>query len=208
MSKIKFPRIRKEFDYLIHQLGYRDRSPIILKLKKESTKIAKECFPKSISYIEFFVIHYYNKKSYLYEEYLKDIKKLNQKEILKKYKYLLKKINYNHSSGRISEIGWRIMWDRNPKLLTPNQHKKILYRVIKEFKNIRESKNYFTNPDIYQILVSKPWGNQLYNSTDTKDNFNIARKRSLVNSKFGFGELDEYGCEYAIFDETLYLNPI
>ena len=100
------------------------------------------------------------------------------------------------------------MWDRNPQLLTPNQHKKILYRIIREFKNVRETKSYFSKVDPYQILVSKPWGNQLYNSLDTKDNFNLTRKRSLVNSKFGFGELDEYGYEYAMFDDTLYLNPI
>jgi hypothetical protein len=206
MTKVGLPKMRKEFESLIYQLGYRNRYPISLKQRRESTKIAKECFPKSINYIEFFVIHYHNKKSYLYEEYLKDRKKLSKYDLIKKYKYLLKKINYG--SGRISEIGWQIMWDRNPQLLTPNQHKKILYRVIREFKFMRESKKYFTKADPYQILISKPWGNQLYNSLDTKDNFDLTRKRSLVNSKFGFGELDEYGCEYAMFDETLYLNPI
>lgn len=206
MSTIKVSKTRKEFEALLYKLGYRDRSPISSKKKRESTKIAKECFPKSITYIEFFVFHYSNKKSFVYEEYLKDVKNLSKKDIIKKYKYLLKKINYG--SGRISEIGWQIMWDRHPSLLTPNQHKKILYRVIREFKNIRETKNYFSKPDSYQILVSKPWANQLYNLPGTKDKFDLARKRSLVNSKFGFGELDEYGCEYAIFDETLYLNPI
>ena len=80
--------------------------------------------------------------------------------------------------------------------------------LIDTFKNIRETKSYFSKVDPYQILVSKPWGNQLYTSLDTKDNFNLTRKRSLVNSKFGFGELDEYGYEYAMFDDTLYLNPI
>jgi len=206
MSIIKVSKTRKEFEVLLYKLGYRDRSSSSLKPKRESTKIAKECFPNSINYIEFFVIHYPNKKSYLYEEFLKDKKNLSQNELVKKYKYILKKINFG--SGRISEIGWRIMWDRNPQLLTPNQHKKILYRIIREFKNVRETKSYFSKVDPYQILVSKPWGNQLYTSLDTKDNFNLTRKRSLVNSKFGFGELDEYGCEYAIFDETLYLNPI
>lgn len=206
MSIIKAPRARKEFEALLYKLGYRDRSSASLKPKRESTKIAKECFPKSITYIEFFVVHYPNKKSYLYEEYLKDKKILSKNQIIKKYRYLLKKINYG--SGRISEIGWLIMWDRNPQLLTRNQHKKILYRIIREFKNVRETKSYFSKVDPYQILVSKPWGNQLYNPLDTKDDFNLTRKRSLINSKFGFGELDEYGCEYAIFDETLYLNPI
>jgi len=206
MTQIKLPKVRREFESLIYRLGYRDRSPAMLKPKREYTKIAKECFPKSINYIEFFVIHYPNKKSYLYEEYLKDKKNLSKNQLINKYKYLLKKINYG--SGRISEIGWQIIWDRHPQLLTANQHKKILYRVIREFKTIRRTKSYFSKVDPYQILVSKPWGNQLYNSLDTKDDFDLTRKRSLVNSKFGFGKLDEYGCEYAMFDETLYLNPI
>jgi len=206
MSKIHPPETRKKFERLIYSLGYIDRSPINLQKKKESTKIARECFPKSILYIEFFVFHYKNKKSFLYEQYIKDYRSLSKKDIIKKYKYLMNKINF--SSGRISEIGWQIMWDRDPSLLTPNQHKKILYRVIREFKSIRQNKNYFAKADPQQILVSKPWGNQLYNHIDSEDNFDLVRKRSLVNSKFGFGDLDQYGYEYAIFDDDLYLNPI
>jgi len=206
MSKIHPPKARIEFEKLIIKLGYKDRSPICLKTKRETTKIAKECFPISINYIEFFVVHYTNKKSYAYKQYLIDRKTLTKKDIIKKYRYLLNKINF--SKGRISEIGWQIMWDRHPSMLTKNQHKKILYRIIREFKTIRKTKNYFTKADPQQILVSKPWGNQLYNSTNHKDDSNLVRKRSLMNSKFGFGNLDEYGYEYAIFDDDLYLNPI
>jgi hypothetical protein len=97
MSKIHPPKIRKDFERLIIELGYRDRSPICLKTNRESTKIAKECFPISINYIEFFAIHYANKKSYTYEQYLIDRKILSKKDIIKKYKYLLDKINYNYN---------------------------------------------------------------------------------------------------------------
>lgn len=206
MSKIKLNKTRRDFERLLYRLGYRDRSPINLEKKKEATKIAKECFPKSILYIEFYVFHYQNKKSFVYEQYLKDEKILSKKQILEKYKYLLNKINF--SSGRIGEIGWRIVWDRDPSMLTKNQHKKILYRIIREFKLMRETKMYFSKPYPHEILVSNPWGNQDYNPMDAKDDLDIARKRSLVNSKFGFGELNKYGYEYAIFDESLYLNPI
>lgn len=206
MSIIKASETRRKFERLLYKLGYRDRSPIDLKKKRESTKVAKECFPKSILYIEFFSFTYSNKKSYIYEQYQKDIKNLSNQEIIKKYKFTLNKIKF--PSGRISEICWQIMWDRDPSMLTKNQHKQILYRIIREFKSIRETKKYYTEVIPNQILVSKPWGNQLYYSLGTQDNIDLVRKRSLVNSKFGFGELDEYGCEYAIFDDTLYLNPI
>jgi hypothetical protein len=205
MSKIYPPKARIEFERMINKLGYRDRSPIILETKRESTKVAKECFPISINYIEFYVIHYKNKKSFVYQQYLTDKKFLSKKDLFRKYRYLLKKIRF--SDGKISEIGWRIMWDRDPSVLTKNQHKKILYRIIREFKDMRISKSYFTTVYPNQILVSNPWANQLYN-LNLENDFNIARKRSLVNSKFGFGDLDEYGYEYAMFDETLYLNPI
>ncbi len=142
MSKIYPPKVRKNFERLIIKLGYKDRSPICLKTKRESTKIAKECFPISINHIEFFVIHYSNKKSYVYEQYLIDRKILSKKDITKKYKYLLDKIKFG--KGKISEIGWQIMWDRDPSILTKNQHKKILYRIIREFKSMRETKKYFT----------------------------------------------------------------
>jgi hypothetical protein len=206
MSKIYPPKVRRDFERLIIKLGYKDRSPICLKTNRETTKIAKECFPISISYIEFFAIHYTNKKSYVYEQYLIDRKILSKKDITKKYKYLLNKIKF--SKGRISEIGWQIMWDRHPSMLTKNQHKKILYRIIRELKDMRDNRKYFTIAYPNQVLVSKPWGNQLYNPIDSEDDFDLVRKRSLMNSKFGFGNLDEYGHEYAIFDDTLYLNPI
>lgn len=206
MGIIKCSKKRCQFERLIRNLGHIDRSPINLKRIEESTKIAKECFPISINYIEFFVIHYKNKKSYLYEQYLIDNQKLSKKDIIKKYKYLVKKINF--SQGKISEIGWRIMWNESPMLLSKIQQKKLLYRIIREFKNIRKNKKYFTTAYAHQILVSKPCGNQYYNPIDSEDDFNIMRRRSLLNSKFGFGQLDEYGYEYAIFDTNLYLNPI
>jgi hypothetical protein len=205
MIKVKPTQTRIDFERFLYKLGYRDRSPVSLERKRKSTKIARECFPISINYIEFFIFNYKNKKSFIYEKYLIDKYTLSKKDLFKKYSYLLKKIQFD--KNHIGEIGWKIMWDRNPSILTKNQHKKILYRVIKEFKNIRKTKNYFTRVYPYQILVSNPWGNQLYN-LNSNDDFNIARKRSKVNSKFGFGELDEYGYEYAMFDEDLYLNPI
>jgi hypothetical protein len=206
MSKIYPPKARKDFEILIIQLGYRDRSPICLKTKREATKIAKECFPISINYIEFFSIHYANKKSFVYQQYIIDRKFLSKKDLFKKYKYLLKKIRF--SKNKISEVGWKIMWDRHPSMLTKIQHKKILYRIIRELKSMRNNKNYFTTAYPQQILVSKPCGDQLYNSINSEDNFDLVRKRSIMNSKFGFGKLDEYGYEYAMFDGNLYLNPI
>ena len=86
MKVIKAPRARIKFERLLRKIGYRKREPYNSYSKKFTHKILEDCYPDIID-INVYSIRYTNKKSFLYQEFLKD-KHLSNSELYRKYKYL------------------------------------------------------------------------------------------------------------------------
>lgn len=205
MSIVKAPKHRIKFERMLRKLGYRNRETANTYTKKINHHILKDCYPKYLN-INLFIVRYLNKKSFLYQEFLID-KNLSNKELYKKYKYLTKKIRFKEKN-RIGEIGWEILYHKSPDLLSEKDRKIILLRVMKELNSIHLEKNYppsmRANPG--HILVSKPCAQRVH--TGQQEFISLIVKRSSLNSRCGFGNLDEYAYEIGMFDLNLKLNPI
>jgi hypothetical protein len=108
--------------------------------------------------------------------------------------------------NRVAELGWELVFYKDPGILSDNDRKKILFRVIKELVSVYRNKNYPRPMNPGHILISKPWDQKLHTGVNKFPE--LIRKRSSINSRCGFGNLDQYNYEIGIFDLQLKLNPI
>ena len=143
-----------------------------------------------------------NKISFLYQEFEKF-------EDDQRIVYLASKLNLN-TEGRIGKIDWKINYKLDPRSLTIEQTTEILFYFIKSvdhhlsiFKNLKETELF--KPKQNDIIVGTPWDGSLIVPMHHPEN---ARRRSVLNKKFGFGEVDQYNYQYTMFDENLNLQPI
>lgn len=203
MSIVKAPKQRIRFERMLRKLGYNKREVANTYFKKINHQILKDCYPKYLN-INLFLIRYLNKKSFLYQEFLKD-QNLSNQDLYKKYKYLAKRIRLNEKN-RIAEVGWELYYHKPAELLSEKNRKIILLKVAKELKAFYLNRNYprMLNPG--HILISKPCAQKVH--TGSEEFMDLIQKRSSLNSKFGFGNIDEYGYEVSIIDLNLKINPI
>lgn len=145
---------------------------------------------------------YKNKISFIYDDY----KKYKDPE---RTKYLIKKLNLNIKS-RIGVIDWRVDY----KVIAPfyrfnlQEKREILLDAVKGFKHVLNLKckiHESINPNPNDILINEP--SDIAPFFPVRSN-NLLLKRSRLNSRFGFSNLDQYNYQFAIYDENLNLNPI
>jgi hypothetical protein len=191
------------FEKLLKEIGYEDQLPIYPQEGKRINQVIYKSLSGEMS-IYTFIILYQTKKSYLYLEYLDNIDCPNLNQILKN---LAEKI-YFHEKTRIMEVGWEIVYSKNPQEFTLEERKKILYSFIKDTHNHLKNGMVKLKPQVGDILVAKPYGPKI-NEGFTEKSFEIGKyQRSIVAKKFGFGELYEDGFQYARYDENLILRSI
>jgi hypothetical protein len=187
--KIKPSQKRIEFERFLLSLGIRDRSPII-DPKFNCERIFEDIYPELEMYLSAYC--YKNKKTYVYEYF----KKYSKKKTIN----LLSKIKYNQKT-RLFELTWTI--EGNRRRLSTNDNRTIVFKFIKEIRNIMICKNY---PNPNDILMCNPIGTQII---EIAENYIIgAKHKASLYKRLGFGELDEDLRQYAIYDENMILHPI
>jgi len=138
-----------------------------------------------------------NKTSFLY----KDFETYRDSERIKN---IAERLNMN-TPGRVSRIDWEINHRTNPALFTFEDNRKVLFCFIKgvvQFIKVGDGQN---GPKPNDILIGFPWDGSLYTRINHPEN---ARKRGVLNQKFGFGKIDQYNYQYAKYDKNLNLQPI
>jgi len=204
--KINPSQKRIEFEKILRKIGYVDRNPIIL--NKREQKWTKQtnyiCKSGGAIAIYTYIIPYFNKKSYLYSEFLDHYEKENVELKIKK---LANKIIFKEKT-RLAEVGWECVYNQDPTKFSLEERKIILFSFIKETnKNLQEGMcNLHPNPG--DILAANPKGlkiNEGYNENSIQLG---TRQRSSLAKKFGFGELCEDGFSYARYNHNLDLIPI
>jgi len=133
-----------------------------------------------------------------------------------KLDYFKKRIRYN-SGGRIGEVGWGLSLTPNSvtrklRQLTLQQRTDVVSTALKH--NV--IKKYFYTDfidghDLFRIkgdiLFSHPCG-----FAETKiaelGNKDLASRIGKLCTRYGFSELDEYGYQFAIYNDQLKLEPI
>lgn len=192
-----------EFESLLGELGYQDNLPLYPQEEKRIHQVIYKC-PSGAMSIYTFIILYETKKSYLYPEYVHNIDAPDLKE---KIKTLAERIYFNEKT-RVAEVGWEVVYSKNPDEFTFNERKKILYSFIKDTYNHLENGMAKTKPQIGDILAANPYGPKI-NDGFTEKSLEIGKyQRALLAKKFGFGQLYSDGFQYARYDENLILRPI
>ena len=194
---------RKKFEKLLKELGYRDRSPVYPKEDKRYQQVNFKCNDGAMA-IYTFVILYQTKKSYLYLEFLDHY---NSPDVKDKIKTLAERI-YFHEKGRLAEVGYEVKYTKQPSEFSLEERKKIFYEFIKyTYENLHDG-IVKIKPKPGDVLAAKPHGPKLNDGFNESSLVVGKRQRALVARKFGFGDLQEDGFQYARYDENCVLKPI
>lgn len=203
MKKTNVNLYIESFNELLNELNLKDESVIFEKEEKRKSQVIYKC-PSGAMSVSSFLIFYPNKKSYLFLEYLDNF---NSPDLNKKIINLANKIIFQEKT-RIAEVGWEVIYTRQPNEFTLEERKKIFYSLIKDlYKNICNGMTGLS-PEVGDILAAKPHGPKI-NQGFTEESLQIGKyQRSLLTKRLGFGELYSDGFQYGRYDENLILRPI
>ena len=202
---IKPSQTRIKFERLLKELGYKDQSPIIPKMKKIIKQTNYMCNDGAMA-IYLFFIPYLNKKSYLWLEFL-DHK--NSPNIKEKIKTLAKRIHYQEKT-RLAEIGWEAKYTKQPYEFSLEERKQVFFSFLKEADHTLQYGFDFFNikPRPGDVLVGKPQGVKI-NQGFTESSIELGtRQRALVGKKFGLSSMYDDGFQYGKYDRDLKIIPI
>jgi len=187
--------MKKEFKDIIAGLGIPSPQRIFNPLERVKINIPTE-FDGRLS-LNIVLVIFKNKTSFLFKEY-----ELHQDA--ERIKNISEKLNLK-APGRVVRVDWEINHKRDPRELTQEQNKKILSYLLRDaIPIIKKGKDDHT-PKEHDILVGLPWEGSLIVPIYSPEN---ARKRSILNQRFGFGEVDQYNYQYARYNKSLDLEPI
>jgi hypothetical protein len=196
---------RIKFEKLLRELGYRDRSPIILKAPKITKQTNYICDNGAIA-IYLFFIPYLTKKSYLWLEFL-DYQ--NSPDLKIKIKNLATRIQYQEKT-KLAEIGWEAKYTKQPYEFSLIERKKIFFNFLKDAEYALKYGFDSTNikPKPGDVLVGKPQGIKI-NQGFTESSIQLGTKqRALVGKKLGMSEMYEDGFLYGKYNKHLKIIPI
>ena len=196
---------RIQFERLLKELGYKDQSPVIPKMKKMMKQTNYMCSDGAMA-IYLFFIPYLNKKSYLWLEFLDHH---NSPDIKTRIKTLAKRIQYQEKT-RLAEIGWEAKYTKQPYEFSLEDRKRIFFSFLKEADYAIHSG--FDSLDIKprpgDVLVGKPQGVKI-NQGFTESSIELGtRQRALVGRKFGLGHMYDDGFQYGKYDRDLKIIPL
>ena len=196
---------RIEFERLLKELGYKDQSPVIPKMKKMMKQTNYMCSDGAMA-IYLFFIPYLNKKSYLWLEFLDH---QNSPDLKTRIKTLANRIHY-HERTRLAEIGWEAKYTKQPYEFSLEERKKIFFSFLKEADYALQcgfdSLNIKPRPG--DVLVGKPQGVKI-NQGFTEASIELGtRQRALVGKKFGLSGMYEDGFLYGKYDKDLKVIPL
>ena len=196
---------RIQFERLLKELGYKDQSPVIPKMKK-MMKQTNYMGSDGAMAIYLFFIPYLNKKSYLWLEFLDHH---NSPDIKTRIKTLAKRIQYQEKT-RLAEIGWEAKYTKQPYEFSLEDRKRIFFSFLKEADYAIHSG--FDSLDIKprpgDVLVGKPQGVKI-NQGFTESSIELGtRQRALVGRKFGLGHMYDDGFQYGKYDRDLKIIPL
>jgi hypothetical protein len=203
---IKPSQKRLEFEKLLRELGYKDRSPILPLNDKKKRQINYYCDDGSAMAVYLFLIPYLTKKSYLYPAFLR-LKKENDPYIKQKMHNLAKYIRLEEKT-RLADIGWEVKYTKEPDQFNTTDRTKIIFNLFKQFIEALSDGMCGYKPRPGDILAAKPYGPKINEGFNESSIIVGTRQRYLVARKVGFGTLYDNEFCYARYDENLKLNPI
>jgi hypothetical protein len=218
-KKIKFKRklniikqCSKEiikFEHILKKIGYYDNSPIIKNVSRLEKHILQDYSEKYNIKIVGFIYYYPNKKSYIWRCYQESLNnsKLTKKEILNYLSMICKDIIFLEKT-RIAEVGWEILYQHN-LLKKSKRDLFVLYlQITRKLKIMLKEEFLEIQQKPGDVLVSRPRGLK-FGPRKFNTDYEGLRQRSLSAQKlFNFGKINDWGDQYARYDDNLDLQPI
>ena len=187
--------MKKEFKSILTELGIESSQRIYESPEKITVRVPTDY--DHILFLGVVCVIYKNKMSFLYKEFEthKDSERILN---------IANKLNLD-ISGRVIRPDWQIQHSTDPRFFTTEDNKKVLSCFINGIDNVIKNGDGIMIPKPNDILIGLPWDGSLFTHIHHPEN---ARKRSVLNKKLGFGEVDQYNYQYAIYDKDLNLSPI
>ena len=194
-----------EFEVLLFDLGYRDKSKLILKPEKLTKQMTFTCDSGSIAFYGW-IVPYYNKKSYLFTEFLEYY---GQDDIEDRIKRLIKKIRYEEENDNgIGDVGWDAIYSKSPEKFTNEERTRMYMQWASKGSNFFKGDFYGLNPKPGDMLAARPQGPKI-NEGFTENSIELGtRQRALIARRYGFGYTYEDGFQYARYNDDLELEPV
>jgi hypothetical protein len=209
-SSIKYtvnpPKTRKEFEILIRKLGYRDRLPVYLEDERIRNQINYMCEDGSAMAVYCFLIPFKTKKSHLYDIFA-HLNWYNDPNIKLKISHLAKYIKL-HEKTRIGEVGWEVIYTKNPDQFSMQEKTKIIFDLFQRMTKMLQEGAFNYEPKVGDILMSNPQGPKINEGFTSSSLIEGTSQRGRINKRFGFGSVKENNFQYARYDENLILRPI
>lgn len=200
---IKVSKKRKQFERILWSLGYRDRSPI-LPLEPLRKKQNNYVFDDSAIALYTHVNAYFNKKTYLYQEFLDHY---NEEDLPQRIKNLSDNIIFKEKT-RIAEVAWEAVYTKHPTEFTLEQRKQVFFDFMKEIKSNILNGMIDLKPQEGDILAANPRGPKIDQGFSEESLVIGAKQRSIIDRRFGFGKLYQDGFQYCRYDSNLIPRPI
>lgn len=197
---------RIEFEHLLIQLGYRDRSPIFPESEKRKRQINYHCQDNSAMAVYLFIIPYLTEKSYIYPLFLK-LKKEKNNQIKTQLHILMQCIRFEEKTP-IFDVGWEAKYTKQPNLYEMDDRKKIIFDIFKQLTEAISEGMCNFKPQVGMILAAKPYGPKIDEGFNESSIQIGSQQRYLVAKRVGFGPLYGNGFCYGRYDENLILRPI
>jgi hypothetical protein len=202
---IKPTKLRTEFEILIRKLGYIDRSAIHPRKEKIRNQINYTCQDGSAMGVFCFLIPFLTKKSYIYIDF-KYLKWINDPYLELKIKTLCNYIKLEEKT-RIGEVGWEVIYTKNPDEFTMKEKVKIIFDLFQKMTSMLKEGAFNYNPRTGDILASRPYGPKINEGFTNSSIIIGTNQRGRVAQRFGFGETKQNEFQYARYDENKNLIP-
>ena len=186
--------MEEEFKKLISELKFHSSQELIEPSETINVKIPND-YDHLLSLFFFYKI-YENQISFLYDDFKENKDKNRISNISKKLNLEI--------PARVTIVGWQVNHFQDPRFLTLEENKKILFSALKNI-NLLKTGDGINKPKEGDILVGHIWDGSLTSYINHPINL---RKRSMLNKRYGFGEVDQYNYQYSVYDKNLNLNPI
>ena len=187
-------------------MGYRDNSPVLGSNDKILRQINYMCENNSAIGIICYIIPYYTKKSFLYESYKEDLAYGDYSYAFERLKNLISFIDYSHN-GRVGVVGWEAVYTKVPEKFSKLERKKIVFDLFKRLGDWLKHGDKQFQPNPYDVLSCRPQGPKVEEGFTADSMFRGSMQRAKIAQKYGFSDIKNDGCQYAIYDKDLKLSP-
>tara|TARA_Y100000004_G_scaffold196347_1_gene266051 strand:- start:532 stop:1176 length:645 start_codon:yes stop_codon:yes gene_type:complete len=210
------PKAREIYSNLLKNLGHEDNTE--MRPSSLFNKTIMYYLESGCAQVNYYLKNFYNKKSYIYPIFLETFHcqirfpNKNHPQAGPTMK-MLEIVNFTERRN-IAEVGWEIVFDKQPMYFTMMERLRLLVKMRRETQRLVESAQDKTEmfgdfrPVAGDMLMEKPFGPKMDLGFSEQSIKLGSKQRENIAKGYGFGDIKEDGCQYGRFDEDMILHPV